>query len=92
MTKLAIARATILLLLSVTVPVADPSPDQNVKAFGGKGAGKSDDTAAIQAAINALPEAGGVVSLTADTFLFNGLSLKAQPVAHAVIDFPTGKQ
>jgi len=33
MTKLAIARATILLLFSVTVSVADPSPDQNVKGL-----------------------------------------------------------
>ena len=40
----------------------------NVKWFGAKGDGKSDDTAAIQAAIDALPLRGGTVTLPGGTY------------------------
>ncbi len=41
----------------------------NVKEFGAKGDGKTDDTAAITSAIAALPAAGGVVFFPAGTYL-----------------------
>lgn len=40
----------------------------NVKWFGAKGDGKADDTKAIQAAIDSLPDGGGTVYLPAGTF------------------------
>ncbi len=40
----------------------------NVKWFGAKGDGRADDTAAIQAAIDALPDAGGTVTLPGGTY------------------------
>ena len=40
----------------------------NVKWFGAKGDGSTDDTAAIQAAIDALPGGGGTVSLPGGTY------------------------
>lgn len=41
----------------------------NVKWFGAKGTGKDNDTAAIQAAIDALPARGGTVSLPGGTYV-----------------------
>ena len=43
----------------------------NVKWFGAKGDGIADDTKAIQAAIDSLPEGGGTVYLPAGTFLIS---------------------
>lgn len=40
----------------------------NVKWFGAKGDGSTDDTAAIQAAIDVLPGGGGTVSLPGGTY------------------------
>lgn len=46
----------------------------NVLNFGAMGNGVNDDTAAIQAAINALPAAGGTVVIPNGTFMINTLT------------------
>jgi len=45
----------------------------SVKTFGAAGDGIRDDTASIQAAINALPSTGGTVSIPAGTYLIDTL-------------------
>ena len=45
----------------------------NVRDFGAKGNGTHDDTAAIQAAINALPAEGGTVRIPAGHYMINAL-------------------
>src|SRR5690349_6913717 len=51
-------------------------PVNNVKAFGAVGDGVTDDTAAIQAALNAVPGIGGVVYVPAGTYLLtSGLAV-----------------
>jgi polygalacturonase len=45
----------------------------NVKNFGAMGNGVTDDTAAIQAAINALPATGGTVVVPNGTYMINAL-------------------
>jgi polygalacturonase len=45
----------------------------DVKNFGAMGNGSTDDTAAIQAAINALPSTGGTVEVPAGTYMINAL-------------------
>lgn len=63
----------------------------NVKWFGAKGDGKNDDTTAIQAAINSLPENGGTVSLpggkyaiTSSLVIGNGNSGEKVSTKHGV--------
>ena len=46
----------------------------NVKAYGAKGDGTTDDTAAITAAENALTASGGVVYFPAGTYIVAGLT------------------
>lgn len=49
----------------------------NVKSYGATGNGSTDDTAAIQSAINALPSAGGYVFMPAGTYVVSSsISLK----------------
>jgi polygalacturonase len=45
----------------------------NVRNFGAMGNGVSDDTAAIQAAINALPSSGGTIVVPNGTYMINAL-------------------
>jgi len=45
----------------------------NVKNMGAMGDGVTDDTAAFQAAINALPSTGGVISVPNGTYMINAL-------------------
>lgn len=47
----------------------------NVKAYGAKGDGVTDDTAAIQAAINAVPSGGGIVLLPPGVYLVSTVTL-----------------
>lgn len=47
--------------------------DISVRQFGALGNGVHDDTAAIQAAINSLPKAGGTVHIPAGRYMINGL-------------------
>ena len=90
-----------------TVAAAAAAGANDVKAFGAKGDGKTDDTAAIQAAIDGLPEAGGTVSLPPGTYMVarltlrGGISLvgagrasvlKAAPAAAAMLNFAEGEQ
>jgi hypothetical protein len=58
--------------LNLTGPVHTKGPIYDVFAFGAVGDGTTDDTAAIQAAIDALPSSGGVVYLPAATYVVNG--------------------
>ncbi|BBB90528.1 MAG TPA: glycosyl hydrolase family 28-related protein [Methylomusa anaerophila] len=45
----------------------------DVKNYGAKGNGAADDTAAIQAAIDALPASGGVVAIPDGTYMINAI-------------------
>ncbi|WP_158628785.1 right-handed parallel beta-helix repeat-containing protein [Dyella choica] len=49
------------------------SASVNVRNFGAMGNGSTDDTAAIQAAVNALPSTGGTVEVPAGTYMINAL-------------------
>lgn len=49
------------------------STSVNVRNFGAMGNGTNDDTAAFQAAINALPKAGGTVTVPTGTYMINAL-------------------
>ncbi|WP_159016116.1 right-handed parallel beta-helix repeat-containing protein [Cognatiluteimonas profundi] len=44
---------------------------RNVKDYGAKGDGSTDDTKAIQAAINSLPSTGGTVAIPAGTYMID---------------------
>lgn len=62
----------------VTGTPATPSPWLNVKDYGAKGDGTTDDTASIQAAINACFSAGGgFVWLPVGTYIVNGIIIKS---------------
>ena len=75
------ALGVVLLVVAVVqtpiVVATESSGVTDVKAFGAKGDGKADDTAAIQAAIDGLPEAGGTVSLPPGTYMVKGLRLRS---------------
>jgi len=80
---------------------------RDVKNFGAVGDGVSDDTAALQAAIDDLPEDGGVVYIPAGTYMVANLRLKsgtdlrgagqatvlrARPDAATILGFADGPQ
>lgn len=67
-----------------TAAAIPPSPrtGYNVKRYGAAGDGKTDDTAAIQAAINAVPDGGGTVIFPPGTYIVapsrtRGISIKS---------------
>lgn len=66
------------LLSLAAIPVAPPEQPKsdtsvvNVRRFGAKGDGKTDDTAAFQSAMAALGKAGGTVEAPRGTYLFRG--------------------
>ena len=65
----------LLLALAAAIPAADaPKPDSfNVRDFGAKGNGKTDDTDAFQRALDACGKAGGgTVQVTRGSYLFAG--------------------
>jgi hypothetical protein len=66
------------LLLCVAFVQVAHSTTVNVRDFGARGNGAADDTYAIQAAINSLGAAGGIVFVPAGTYLLNSYS----PSAH----------
>lgn len=74
--RLGVLLLIVAVMQAPTVAAAESSGVNDVKAFGAKGDGKADDTAAIQAAIDGLPEAGGTVSLPPGTYMVNRLLLK----------------
>jgi parallel beta-helix repeat protein len=107
MTRLTRGWLLAVVLLTASVVTAESSGRRDVKSFGATGDGKTDDTAAIQAAIDDLPQAGGVVSLSPGTYMVKQLSLKggtnligagrasvlkALPAATSVITFAPGEQ
>src|SRR5579884_1881578 len=58
-----------------------PGPVYDVKAYGAKGDGATDDTAAFRAALAAVPAAGGRVVVPAGQYVLSGpLSLGDKPV------------
>lgn len=48
-----------------------PVPHVNVKAFGAKGDGTTDDTSAIQTALNSVKNSGGLVFIPPGTYLYS---------------------
>lgn len=75
-------RASLGLNALSAVPAEPAAPVQeqgghvfNVKAYGAKGDGVSDDTRAIQAAHDAMPPGGGVLELPAGIYVCNGPTL-----------------
>ena len=58
---------------NATPTIAIGTTALNVANFGAIGNGVTDDTAAIQAAINALPSTGGTVEIPAGTYMINAL-------------------
>ena len=83
--------ANILLNLSPkTIHCSSAAKTVNVKDFGAKGDGATDDSVAIQNAINSLPITGGVVNLPAGTYMLgtnNGSLLNypnGQPILCAI--------
>ncbi|WP_333678984.1 glycosyl hydrolase family 28-related protein [Dyella sp.] len=83
--KLLVAIAVSLALCAAAAPASaanwwNPTPTisvgpgwNNVRDFGAMGNGTTDDTAAIQAAINALPASGGTVVVPDGTYMINAL-------------------
>ena len=68
MARLALT-STILLLLVVAAACADAPKSVSAAAFGAKGDGVTDDTAAIQKALDSLARTGGVVHLPAGRYV-----------------------
>jgi hypothetical protein len=60
--------------LSARIPSYAGLEMTSVKEFGAIGDGQTDDTAAIQAAIDAMPDAGGVIYLPIGTYLVRPLT------------------
>ena len=58
---------------TTTPHVSIGSASLNVRNFGAMGNGVTDDTAAIQAAVNALPASGGTIVVPAGTYMINAL-------------------
>lgn len=56
---------------SVQTILNTSTPTINVKAYGATGDGTTDDTSAIQAAINAVPSSGGTVLLPAGNYIIS---------------------
>ncbi|GLQ94022.1 hypothetical protein GCM10007901_29730 [Dyella acidisoli] len=83
--KLLMAIAASVALSAVALPASatnwwNPTPTVtigstvlNVMNFGATGNGVTDDTAAFQAAINALPSSGGTISVPAGNYMINAL-------------------
>jgi len=66
------------LLVFLALVSADPASEKqiNVRDYGARGDGLSDDTAAIRAAIAAIPASGGIVYLSCGTYLVSsGLTI-----------------
>ncbi|MBN1422032.1 MAG: hypothetical protein JXP34_24885 [Planctomycetes bacterium] len=71
---------TVVSLLLTRLGAGEPADPIDVRAFGAAADGKTDDTAAIQKALDRAGEAGGVVRLAAGRYLVAG-SLRVPPGA-----------
>lgn len=68
-----------------TLNIGDGTPWLDVKAYGATGDGATDDTTAIQAAVNAIPAAGGVVFVPPGVYLISGpINLNAFVIVRGV--------
>jgi polygalacturonase len=70
---------------SLTPAVSIGSAVLNVRNFGAMGNGTTDDTAAIQAAVNALPASGGTIVVPDGTYMINalkGINLRSHTRLH----------
>lgn len=63
----------------------------NVKSYGAKSDGVTDDTLACQAALNAVPDTGGVVCFPSGTYLISGLLVKKDRTHIIGFGWPTLK-
>jgi hypothetical protein len=67
--------ATVATSLRVPVPPPTGSSTVNVRDFGAKGDGVTDDSYAIKAAISALPGTGGTVMIPAGTYIVSSINV-----------------
>jgi hypothetical protein len=61
-----------------SVLVKGPSPWIDVKAYGARGDGSTDDTTSFQSALSSVPASGGVVFVSPGTYIVTTLSLSSR--------------
>ena len=77
---------SVLLFAALCVGVSLRAAEWDIRSFGAKGDGVSDDTTAIVKAFSALQQDGGVLSFGNGKYVFSGL-LKIKGLKNSMIDF-----